>query len=171
MTLIIRNVRPGDIPALIDLAAETFIDSFGNYHTPENCKAFIAQSHNERVYHAAIADPAKLLMVAERHNELLSYLYAKPTTLPVPHPLTNAHELSKIYTHRSAQSQGLGVRLLTEWEDWAESRGITDLVLGVWSENNAAQRFYMRHNYKKISEYQLTVGDVQDTDFIFHKSL
>jgi len=44
MTTIIRHVRPGDIPALIDLASETFLDSFGDYHTPENCEAFIAQS-------------------------------------------------------------------------------------------------------------------------------
>lgn len=171
MTSNIRHVRPGDISALIDLAAETFLDSFGNYHTPENCKAFITQSHNEAVYHAAISDPSHLLLVAEHKGLFQSYLYAKPTTLPVPHNIKAAHELSKIYTRRSAQGRGIGLQLMEAWEAWAHARNIQDLVLGVWSENNAAQRFYARQDYNKISEYKLRVGDVEDTDYIFHKSL
>ena len=171
MTSDIRHVRPGDIPALIDLATQTFLDSFGGYHTDENCQAFIAQSHNEAVYHAAIKDPAQLLLVAEGTGKFQSYLYAKPATLPLPPNLSAAHELSKIYTRRSAQGEGIGQRLIEAWEAWAHARDIKDLVLGVWSENDAAQRFYTRHNYRKRSEYKLTVGDVQDTDYIFHKAL
>lgn len=171
MTTIIRHVRPGDISALIDLASETFLDSFGNYHTPENCDAFIAQSHNAEVYEKAIVDPLQLLLLAERHGEFQAYLYAKPTTLPVSERLLNAHELSKIYTRRSCQGQGIGVRLLQNWERWAKTQDQKDVILGVWSENHDAQRFYNRHGYNKISEYKLSVGDVQDTDFIYHKSL
>ena len=171
MTLTIRNVRPGDIPALIDLATETFLDSFGDYHTAENCRAFIAQSHNKETYQAAMKDPAKLLLIAESGGQLLAYLYAKPTTLPVSKDLKDAHELSKIYTRRSAQSQGLGLQLIRNWEDWAAARNISHLVLGVWSENEAAQRFYIRQGYRKISHYKLTVGDVQDIDYIYLKAV
>ena len=63
MSAIIRLARPEDIPALIDLASETFIDSFGNYHTPENCQAFIAQSHNENIYRAAITNDDQYVLV------------------------------------------------------------------------------------------------------------
>ena len=171
MTARIRNVRPGDIPALIDLAAETFLDSFGDYHTAENCRVFIAKSHNDAIYQAALNDPAQLVLVAEDSTQFQSYLFAKPTTLPVPDILRTAHELSKIYTRRSAQSQGIGIQLIQYWEDWAKRRDINDLVLGVWSENEAAQRFYTRHGYSKIASYKLTVGEVQDTDFIYHKAL
>lgn len=171
MTLIIRKVRPGDIPALIDLAAQTFLDSFGDYHTAENCRAFIAQSHNSEIYNAALSDPSKHLLVAEYNGQLLAYLYAKPVTLPVADEFKEAHELSKIYTHRTAQSQGIGLQLIQDWENWAKTQNINHLVLGVWSENEAAQRFYIRQGYKKISEYKLTVGDTQDTDYIYLKSL
>lgn len=171
MTLTIRDVRPGDIPALIDLAAQTFLDSFGDYHTVENCEAFIAQSHTADIYNAAMKDPSEHLLVAEDDSQLLAYLYAKPTTLPVSEDLKEAHELSKIYTHRAAQSQGIGLQLIQNWEDWAKRQNISHLVLGVWSENEAAQRFYIRQGYRKISEYKLTVGDVQDTDYIYCKSL
>lgn len=169
MTVIIRNVRPEDIPALIALATDTFLDSFGDYHTPENCRAFITQSHNAEIYSAALLDPSQYLLVAEKNDQLLAYLYAKPTTLPLTKDLKEAHELSKIYTCRSAQSQGIGLRLIENWEDWANTRNIRNLVLGVWSENEAAQRFYVRRGYTKISEYKLRVGDTQDTDYIYHK--
>lgn len=171
MTIIIRNVRPEDIPALIALATDTFLDSFGDYHTAENCHAFIAQSHNSEIYQSAILDASKHLLVAEQAGQLLAYLYAKPTTLPVAEAYKVAHELSKIYTCRSAQGQRIGERLIRNWEDWAKTRNIRNLVLGVWSENQAAQRFYVRHGYRKISEYKLTVGDTQDTDYIYLKSL
>ena len=171
MITVIRNVRPEDIPALIALATDTFLDSFGDYHTAENCRAFIAQSHNTKIYRAAILDPSKHLLVAEKSGQLLAYLYAKPTALPLTEAYKEAHELSKIYTCRSAQSQGIGLQLIQNWEDWAKTRNIRNLVLGVWSENEAAQRFYVRQGYTKISEYKLTVGDTQDTDYIYLKSL
>jgi len=171
MSVIIRNARPGDIPALIDLAVETFLDSFGDYHTPENCRTFIKESHNRDVYSKAIIDSAQFLLIAENEGKLLSYLYAKPTTLPVGKTLEDAHELSKIYSCRSEQSHGFGTKLLKAWEVWANDQGYENVVLGVWSENEAAQRFYIRHGYTKVSEYKLSVGDVQDTDYIYHKSL
>jgi len=101
----------------------------------------------------------------------VAYLYAKPTTLSVPKVLENVHELSKIYTKRSGQSKGLGAKLLKSWEDWALAENYHNLVLGVWSENKKAQAFYTRHGYTKISEYKLQVGQVEDTDYIFHKTI
>jgi len=170
MSAIIRLARPGDISALIDLASETFIDSFGDYHSLENCQAFIAQSHNEDIYRAAITNSDQYVLVADGESGLVSYLYAKPPTLPLTQTFNKAHELSKIYTKRSIQSAGIGTRLLTMWEDWALAKGYHDLVLGVWSENISAQKFYTHHGYTKISSYQLSVGQTQDTDFIFHKA-
>ena len=153
-----------------DRASETFIDSFGDYHTSENCQAFIAQSHNENIYRAAITNDDEYVLVAEEKRELVAYLYAKPPTLPLTPTFIKAHELSKIYTMRSAQSAGIGARLLKMWEGWASAKGYNILVLGVWSENISAQKFYIRHGYTKISTYQLAVGQTQDTDFIFHKA-
>ena len=170
MATTIRLARPGDIPALIDLASETFIDSFGDYHTPENCQAFIAQSHNENIYRAAITNDDEYVLIAEGESGLVSYLYAKPPTLPLTPTFDKAHELSKIYTMRSTQSAGIGAKLLKMWEGWALANGYSNLVLGVWSENISAQKFYIRHGYTKISSYQLAVGQTQDTDFIFHKA-
>lgn len=171
MTHVIRNARPGDIPALIALASETFLDSFGDYHTPENCDAFIAASHNAEIYNAAIENEAACLLVAEDAGILVAYLYAKPTSLPLEVNLTASHELSKIYTRSAYQSRGLGAELLKVWETWAAQNKFDDLVLGVWSENEAAQAFYIRHGYRKISSYKLKVGEVFDTDYIFYKAL
>jgi len=137
----------------------------------KTAKPLSRNQHNTDVYQRAIADPLQLLLLAEHNGEFQAYLYAKPTTLPVSESLAGAHELSKIYTRHSCQGQGIGVRLLQNWESWAKTQNQNDVVLGVWSENKDAQRFYSRYGYKKISEYKLSVGDVQDTDYIYHKTL
>ena len=67
MSTTIRLARPEDIPALIDLASETFIDSFGDYHTSENCQVFIAQSHNENIYRAAITNDDEYVLLSLIH--------------------------------------------------------------------------------------------------------
>ncbi len=171
MAISIRPLRPDDIPALIDLASETFYDSFGDYHTSENCEIFIRQVHNEVVYTAALNDPKQLVLLAEDSAFLKAYLYAKPMSIRDQACPRGAHELSKIYTRKSMQGRGIGKKLLRQWEDWAAAAGYDDLVLGVWSENHAGQRFYRRHGYNKISEYELTVGTVVDIDYIFHKTI
>jgi len=79
MTTIIRLARPGDIPALIDLAAETFLDSFGDYHTPKNCQAFIDQAHNKDVYEVAIKSGSQYLLLPRMIMNLwLIYMPSQP---------------------------------------------------------------------------------------------
>jgi len=111
------------------------------------------------------------LLIAEKEGIFQAYLFAKPTTLPVSQNLAGAHELSKIYTRCEYQGQGIGVKLLQDWEHWAKAQNQSDVILGVWSENKDAQRFYSRYGYNKIAEYKLSVGEMQDTDYIYHKAL
>ena len=124
----------------------------------------------DSIYRAAITNDDQYVLVAQGESGLVAYLYAKPPTLPLMPKFDKAHELSKIYTKRSTQSAGIGAKLLKMWEGWASAKGYNNLVLGVWSENISAQKFYIRHGYIKISSYQLSVGQTQDTDFIFHKA-
>jgi len=103
------------------------------------------------------------MFTKERLQTLYSSYYSQSITVSSKPIFTrNRH---------SCQGQGIGVRLLQNWESWAKTQNQNDVVLGVWSENKDAQRFYSRYGYKKISEYKLSVGDVQDTDYIYHKTL
>ena len=47
-----------------------------------------------------------------------------------------------------------------------ERDGPRRLWIGVWSENLGAQRFYERHGFHRVGEYEFPVGRVLDLEFI-----
>ena len=53
--------------------------------------------------------------------------------------------------------------------EWLERDGPRTLWIGVWSENHGAQRFYTRHGFARVGEYQFPVGRVRDHEFILRR--
>jgi diamine N-acetyltransferase len=53
---------------------------------------------------------------------------------------------------------------------WLEAAGSRDLWIGVWSQNYGAQRFYARHGFEKIGEYDFPVGGTLDREFILRRA-
>ena len=54
--------------------------------------------------------------------------------------------------------------------EWLGERGRTPVYLGVWSENDGAQRLYGRYGFEKVGEYDFPVGDQLDREFILKRS-
>ena len=67
---------------------------------------------------------------------------------------------------RAAQraERRLGRRLFQAALDWLERDGPRTLWIGVWSENLGAQRFYARHGFEKVGEYEFIVGSSATTN-------
>ncbi len=66
------------------------------------------------------------------------------------------------------QNQGIDA-LLAEALAWLERDGPRALWISVWSENHGAQRFYARHGFLKVGEYEFPVGRVRDREFILRR--
>ncbi|HYG26310.1 MAG TPA: GNAT family N-acetyltransferase, partial [Caulobacteraceae bacterium] len=66
------------------------------------------------------------------------------------------------------QGGGTGSALFRAALDWLGNR--PRLWIGVWSENLGARRFYARHGFKKVGEYEFPVGRVRDREFILCRS-
>jgi ribosomal protein S18 acetylase RimI-like enzyme len=74
-------------------------------------------------------------------------------------------ELWRLYLRQDAQGSGLGGRLLNLALDWLQAPG-RRLWIGVWSENFGAQRLYARYGFAKVGEYEFSVGNSRDREFI-----
>jgi ribosomal protein S18 acetylase RimI-like enzyme len=59
--------------------------------------------------------------------------------------------------------------LFTTALDWLERDGPRTLWIGVWSQNFGAQRFYGRHGFEKVGNYEFLVGSVRDPEFILRR--
>jgi GNAT superfamily N-acetyltransferase len=78
-------------------------------------------------------------------------------------------ELKRLYLLQQAQNGGWGGRLFQTALDWLQRDGPRTLWIGVWSRNFGAQRFYARHGFEHVGDYEFPVGSVRDHEFILRR--
>ena len=104
--------------------------------------------------------------VAETDGRLIAYAQVGGNTLPYADAQPGDGELKRIYVSRAAQGTGLGRLLLERSLAWLGPRPI---LIGVWSENLKAQRFYAHYGFEKVGEYKFMVGLFADPEFILRR--
>jgi GNAT superfamily N-acetyltransferase len=164
-SIVVRRALAEDAEALAALGAETFVETFGHLYPPEDIAAFLGQAYTPSLYTGWASDPGFGLWIAESEGRAIGYALAGPCHLPHPAVTPDCGELWRLYCRRETQGQGLGGRLLTLALDWLRRPG-RRLWLGVWSENLGAQRLYARYGFAKVGEYEFSVGETRDREFI-----
>ncbi len=167
----LRRAGRGDVNNLAALGAATFTSAFGHLYRPEDRAYFIAKSHSPLAYQSALDTPEKPIWVIEDGEKLVAYIKLCPNSLPCDPPLPDAIEISKLYALPDYQNLGLGKRLMDAAIDHARAQGASDMVLSVFSENFDGHRFYARHGFEKIGDYEFPVGQQLDKEWIMRKTL
>ncbi len=170
MNTTIRRAAVDDAPALAELGAATFIESFGQLYGPADLQAFLDESHSVRAYGKALADPAYALWVAERDGQAIGYAQAGPCGLPHADASPADGDLKRLYLLQSAQNGGVGAALFAQALAWLERDGPRTLWISVWSENYGAQRFYGRYGFEFAGEYAFIVGEQRDREFMYRRA-
>jgi GNAT superfamily N-acetyltransferase len=165
----IRRAGSADAQALAEIGAATFTETFGHLYPPEDLSAFLAESHSARAARANLADPRRAIWLMEAGGRAIGYAHAGPCALPHPAVTPRCGELKGFYLAGPWQGRGLGERLFATALAWLESPGARDLWIGVWSENHGAQRFYARHGFEKVGNYNFRVGNTLDDEFILRR--
>ena len=170
----IRRARPDDAPALAELGArtfvETFVEGFGIPYPPQDMAAFMDAAFSERATRERLADPAQAWWVAEGDDgRLLGFAHAGPCALPHPDAAPEHGELKRLYIAKDAQGSGLGRALLETALAWMGERFEGPEWIGVWSGNLKAQRLYARYGFEKAGEYQFPVGQWRDDEFMLRR--
>lgn len=75
-------------------------------------------------------------------------------------------EVHRLYLSPTAFGTGLADAFMGIAREEARSVGALGLVLGVYSDNKRAQRFYAKHGFERIGRYQFPVGRTLDEEWI-----
>ena len=167
---ILRRAHLDDAEVLAVLGARTFTETFAHLYPPEDLMAFLADAYSLERTRADLAHARKAQWLVERHGRPIGYALAGPCDLPHPDVTAQSGELKRIYFLKGWQGGGLGGRLFAKVLDWLEAAGPRDLWIGVWSQNHGAQRFYERHGFAKVGEYDFHVGGTIDHEFILRRA-
>lgn len=165
--IVVRDARASDIEDLAALSAAIFAASFSHFQSPENLSQFLEEKHSSVYYQEVFEDPDAILWVVETDLNLAGYCLLRPNTLPCDPPWPTALEMSRIYIDASLQGRGVGADILQRAIGFGKAQGFSGLVLGVFSENYGAQRFYKRHGFTKRGEFDFPIGGQIDRDYLY----
>jgi ribosomal protein S18 acetylase RimI-like enzyme len=172
----IRRASAADAAALSRIGRETFTITFGHLYPPEDLAAFLDESHSQAAYATLLANPRYGLWLLEDERSgddvrAVGFAVAGPCGLPHPEVTPADGELKRLYLLPEVQNGGWGARLFAESIDLMQREGPRRIWISVWSENHGAQRFYARHGFAKVAEYEFPVGRQRDIEFMYRRDV
>lgn len=164
MNAVYRDAAPADGPALRELFAESFVETFGHLYRPSDLKEFL-DGNSLAKWNGNLSDPEVAIHVAEMDGTLAGFVELAPKKLPYETDAP-ALELRRLYLRSSAHGRGIADRLMHWALAEAARRGAQELILSVYVDNHRARRFYERYGFEAVGRYDFMVGSHADEDLI-----
>ncbi|TFD85451.1 GNAT family N-acetyltransferase [Cryobacterium lactosi] len=178
----IRPARPDEAAALAELAAATFALACPPHTSADAIAAFLTHVLAPANFETFLADPDRLLLVAEASGGeeprglLLGYtmlVFGEPHDADAAAAIRirPTAELSKCYVRAEAHGSGTAAALMAATLDAARERGAAGSWLGVNQENVRALRFYGKHGFEQVGIKRFLVGERYEDDYVLERAL
>ena len=167
----IRRGVASDAPALAELAARTFSETFGADTDPADMAAHAAQAYGVAQQGAELADPEVVTLVADAGGRLVAFAQVRPGPAPACVTESDAIELHRFYVDRPAHGTGLAQRLMAAAFDAARAAGARHVWLGVWERNPRAMAFYRKSGFADVGSHAFVLGSDPQTDRVMVASV
>lgn len=165
----LRRATVSDAQALSSLSSVCFTQTFGHLYPPEDLTHFLDEAYAAPAWALLLSDPDYATWLLEQDGVAIGYATAGACMLPHADVAPGDGELKRLYVLQEHQGGGRGSRLFDAAMAWLLRDGPRTLWIGVWSENHGAQRFYARHGFERVGDYDFVVGHTRDHEFILRK--
>lgn len=180
MQFSIRQANAADAPALAELASLTFPLACPPSSPKAEVEAFILEHLGPTTFAAYLADPLRVIFVAEdqapkKPGRLLAYsmlIDAPPADADVAALVAaqDTIEFSKCYAHPDTHGAGVAASIMAASLEWIAGQGRQQTWLGVNSENKRAQKFYRKHGFAVIGTRSFHLGKQIEHDYVMLRS-
>ena len=174
----VRRATSADVEALAGVAAATFRLACPPSVSEESMSLFVRDVLSPERFAEYLADPARVLFVAERSGVPGALGYAmlvmgEPADADVRAAITHhpTAELSKIYVLPDAHGGGASRLLMAATLDAARAAGVNGVWLGVNQLNVRAQRFYAKSGFTRVGTKRFLVGHRYEDDYVYEQRL
>lgn len=146
----IRPAQASDIDSLLRLNYQ-----IGMLHFENVPQAFTKPSDEDHAFLLqAINDSSRLFLVAEISTNIIGFITATVTvneTIPflVKTPICR---VGTIVVDENSRVSGVGSKLMSECQNWAQSQGAEQIRLEVMTFNQDAQKFYAKLGFEEQSK-------------------
>lgn len=171
MTLNFNKCTTEDFSTLQEISFETYTDTFGEFNTPENMKAYLDGAYNKEKLISEIQTKDSTFYFLYDQNQLVGYLKLNQNQAQTEDISKNALEIERLYVRPDFKRRGYG-RKLMEFAIQEAKNSEKELVwLGVWEHNEPAKAFYQSMGYQQQGSHSFFMGDDEQTDYIMVKKL
>lgn len=154
--MIIRRAVTSDAAALAEIAARTFVDTFGAQNRPEDVAAYLAKSFGVPQQRREIEEGITLLV--EERGTLIAFAQVRRSG-----SLQGDVELARFYVDRAHHGRGVARELMDASIAAARNLG-RKMWLSVWERNPRAIRFYEKCGFVDEGTQPFIVGSDVQTD-------
>ena len=171
MDVNIRKCTFSDLDDLLEIAAQTFDDTFRAMNTPANFENYMRQAFTREKFSTELAHPHSAFYFIFSGGLLAGYI--KLNVLDAQSDLQDPDslEIERIYVKKEFQGRGLGKELLEFALDIARQSGKQYAWLGVWEKNEKAIGFYQGLGFEQAGTHGFILGDDHQTDKIMKINL
>lgn len=172
--IVIKPVIPEMLDTLVQLEQQTFMETFGPTHQPDDLAVFMQERKDAAALREQLLQPGCLYYLLYYGEHVAGFLKlnlgkqpddASHTQLPSP------VELEKIYVLKAWQGHKLGKALIQHAYTVAREHQAATIWLGVWEHNTKALRFYGSEGFEKFGEHTFKVGQQSDTDWLLKRAV
>jgi len=169
----LRPATADDADALSLVGSATFLETFANLHSVVDILAHCRRNHAPEVYRRWLADArsAAWLVGAQPGDAPVGYAVLAPADVPVPDPRDDDLEVKRIYLLQPFQGGGWGRQLMDAAVAHARRLGSRRVLLGVWTVNEEALRFYAAYGFVLAGKRQFWIGDRECSDHLLALTL
>lgn len=160
-----------DVDALRELSIRTFSAAFAAMNTPETLSAYLEAAYHPDKLRAELKMAGSHFFFIREDGENCGYLKLNEPGAQSDGDDPDAIEVERIYLLPDYKGGGLGRYMIGVAEDFARSRGVSRIWLGVWEKNESAIAFYTRMGFRRKGEHVFVMGDERQTDYIMVKTI
>jgi diamine N-acetyltransferase len=180
MSITTRRADQADADLLHELAARTFGMACPPGTLQSDIDAFIAQNLSRASFERYLADPERILLIAEQdgvptgYSMLVGGPIADPDVAAVVAAAADEKasiELSKFYLDADRHGSGTAATLMAATLAAAAGTGAQTCWLGVNQQNVRAAKFYTKQGFEVIGVKRFRVGDVWHDDHVRLRAL
>ncbi len=162
-----------DAALLSLLAGGAFLEAFADELPAKDLLQYCQENSSPHAFVTYMKWPNAFVWTAnlKETGVPVGYILTCEPNFPVEYVLPSDYELKKIYIFHRFHGAGVGRTLVDKAAEIARSLGRRRLLLGVYSKNTSAIRFYERVGFAKVGLRKLQVGTVVHDDFIFGREI
>jgi ribosomal protein S18 acetylase RimI-like enzyme len=171
MTTVIRQCELSDLPALRQVAYQTYDAAYRHLNTPANQQAYLAHAFDAQVLRAQLINPQSAFYFLFCDDDLAGYLKVNEFDAQTDLKDPVAMEIERIYVLNAYQGRGLGRLLAQHALEMARAKQKIFVWLSVWLKNPGAIAFYRKLGFRPAGTRFFVMGDERQEDFVMRLDL